>query len=390
MEELFYLSLLIFAGMIMGKTAKKVKLPNVTGYLIAGLILGPSVLKLIPADAVDKLSFISEIALGFIAFSIGGEFKISYFKRVGFTPIVIAIFEALAAVFLVALVLAVAGYELQLAIVLGAIAAATAPAATIMVVNQYRAKGPVTETLLSVVALDDAVALISFGVAVAIANMIGNPEAGSLFLSILDPIVEIFGSLLLGAVLGLVFSYPLKFWKDDGNRLCLLYAFIFLAIAASTHFGFSNLLTCMAMGSILANVSIRSDAILRIQDFVTPPIFLVFFALSGAGLNLSILSDIGLIGIIYVVMRVIGKFVGAWLGAKIMHAEQKIQRYLGWTLVPQAGVAIGLTLVAQTVVPDYAQTIRAVVLCGTMIYEIIGPSLSKWALKKAGEIDPNA
>ena len=380
------LAILLLTGLVFGRLMKLVKMPNVTGYLIGGLIVGPSVLNLVHADALSQLGFISSVALGFIAFSIGSEFKASYFKRVGMTPIVIAILEAMVAVVLVIASLIAFGFDPAFSFVLGAIAAATAPAATIMVIRQYRAKGPVTETLLSVVALDDAVALIGFGIAVAIAQMIENPGSGNLMMQLMDPVIEILGSLGSGAVLGFVLLIPLKFFHDEYNRQALIYAFIFIALFVSSTFGFSDLLTCMAMGAVFANISNESDKVMAIADRLTPPIFMAFFVLSGADLKLSILPSIGLVGIIYVVMRVVGKFLGAWAGAKIMHASEPVQKYLGWALLPQAGVAIGLTVVAQTVVPQYAETVRAVVLCGTLIYELIGPSVSKWALTQAGEI----
>ena len=386
MQQLMSLAILLLTGLVFGRLMKLVKMPNVTGYLIGGLIVGPSILNLVHADALSQLGFISSVALGFIAFSIGSEFKASYFKRVGMTPIVIAILEAMVAVVLVIASLIAFGFDPAVSFVLGAIAAATAPAATIMVIRQYRAKGPVTETLLSVVALDDAVALIGFGIAVAIAQMIENPGSGNLMMQLMDPVIEILGSLGSGAVLGFVLLIPLKFFNDEDNRQALIYAFIFIALFVSSTFGFSDLLTCMAMGAVFANISNESDKVMAIADRLTPPIFMAFFVLSGADLKLSILPSIGLVGIIYVVMRVVGKFLGAWAGAKIMHASEPVQKYLGWALLPQAGVAIGLTVVAQTVVPQYAETVRAVVLCGTLIYELIGPSVSKWALTQAGEI----
>ena len=386
MQELFYLAIILLTGLFFGRLMRYVKLPNVTGYLIGGLLIGPSVLNLVPSNAIDVLGFISSVALGFIAFSIGTEFKASYFKRVGMTPIVIAIFESMVAVALVIITLIAFGFDPAFSFVLGAIAAATAPAATIMVIRQYHAKGPVTETLLSVVALDDAVALIGFGVAVAIAQMISNPGSGNMMAQMIDPLIEIGGSLLSGAVLGFVLLFPVRMFKDEDNRQALIYAFIFIALFVAKQFGFSDLLTCMAMGAIFSNLSNDSDKVMRIADKITPPIFMAFFVLSGANLKLSVLPSIGLVGVIYVVMRVVGKLAGAWFGAKVMKASVPVQKYLGWALLPQAGVAIGLTVVAQSVVPHYAETIRAVVLCATLIYELIGPSISKWALTKAGDI----
>ncbi len=386
MEEIYILSIVLFSGLLAGKIVRLFKLPNVTGYLLAGLVLGPSFLGLVPHDVLSNLGFLSEIALGFIAFSIGCEFKVSYFKRVGFTPVVIALFEALTAVLFVAGGLILAGYDLAFSIVLGAIAAATAPAATIMVIRQYNAKGPLTETLLSVVALDDAVALVGFGIATAVAQMILTHQSGNLLQAIVYPLLEVGGSLLLGGLLGFLFSIPLKYYKEDSNRLSWLLGFVFLAIVAATKFELSVLLTCMAMGGVFCNISRRTTTILKIQESITPPLFLVFFVLSGAELDIRILSSIGAVGIIYLLARSSGKIVGAFIGSTIMKAEPKIQKYLGFTLLPQAGVAIGLSLVAQNIIPEYAQTIRAVVLCATLIYEMIGPSVSKLALKAAGEI----
>ena len=386
MEAFYYLAIVLFSGLIFGKLVNFVKLPNVTGYLIGGLIIGPSFLNLVTSEGLDALGFISSIALGFIAFSIGGEFKASYFKRVGLTPIIIAILESVMAVIFVTGALIAFGFDPALSIMLGAIAAATAPAATIMVIKQYKAKGPVTETLLSVVALDDAVALICFGIAAAIAQMINNPGSANLLVSIMDPIIEIIESLVVGGVLGLLFVLPLRFFKDEDSRQALIYGFVLLALYVAQKGHFSDLLTCMMMGAIFANLSNQSDRVLSICDRITPPIFVAFFVLSGADLNVSILPSIGLLGIVYVVVRVIGKIFGAWLGAKISHADKNIQKYLGFALTPQAGVAIGLTVVAKTIVPTYATQIRAVILCATLIYELVGPSISKWALKQSGEI----
>ena len=298
----------------------------------------------------------------------------------------IAIFEALIAVFLVQGVLIAAGFDPAFSLVLGAIAAATAPAATIMVINQYKAKGPVTETLLSVVALDDAVALIAFGFAVTIAKAISGGTDSSVALSILQPFGEIFLALFIGCIVGLVFKIPLKFFKKSGNRIIIMCGLVFLSSGLAGLCGVSQLLACMATGAMFCNTSGESDEIAKLSDYITPPIFLLFFVVSGAELDISVIPTIGIVGIIYVVFRVMGKMGGAYLGAKIMKAPEAVCRYLGPTLLPQAGVAIGLISVAQTVVPEFAPQIRAVVLCGTMIYEIIGPAVTKITLTKAGEI----
>lgn len=386
LNTILYLSILIFAGLLFGKLAKLIKLPNVTGYLVAGLLVGPSVLGIIPETALAGFDIISEVALGFIAFSIGSEFKLSYFKKVGIAPVIIAILEAMLAVVAVVIGLLIAGFDLPFSLVLGSIAAATAPAATIMVVKQYKAKGPVTETLMSVVALDDAVALMAFGFAVTAAKTMTSTGDTNIVMSILSPFIEIFGSVILGFVLGIAFMLPLRFFHSASNRLIITIGMVFLATGLSDILGLSALLCCMSMGAMLVNVSNSSSELMKLSDNITPPIFLLFFVVSGAELNLGVIPTIGLVGVLYILLRVVGKLVGAWLGAKVTKAPETVSKYLGYTLVPQAGVAIGLTLVAQTVVPEYADTIRAVVLCGTLVYELVGPMISKTALQKAGEI----
>lgn len=391
LNTLLYLALMIFFGMAFGRLAKHCKLPNVTGYLVAGLLLGP-VMRLLPWDiailpenVVSSMSVISSAALGFIAFSVGGEFKISYFKRVGMSPIIIAVFESFFAVVFVVIGLLVAGSSLPFSLSLGAIAAATAPAATVMVIRQYRAKGPVTETLLSVVAIDDATALIFFSAAVSVAKSLSGSDI-SVSEAILSPLYEIGGALIVGFLLGLVFLIPLRYFKKPGNRLSLTVAFVFAGVGIAEYFGFSSLLLCMALGASVANFSSESDAVFSLADSITPPIFMLFFVLSGADLDLSALPGIGVIGVIYLVLRVVGKIFGTAFGAKISKADKAVAKYLGPALIPQAGVAIGLSLVATQVIPDHGAQIRAVILCATLIYELIGPAITKLTLTKAGEI----
>jgi len=387
MNILFYLALILFSGLIFGRLVKFIKLPNVTGYLIAGLIIGPYILNLFPKNIVTDFELISEMALAFIAFSIGSEFKLSYLKRVGLTPIIIAIFEGLTATVLVTGVLVIFGFDIQISLLLGTIAAATAPAATIMVVKQYKAKGPVTETLLSVVALDDAVALIAFGFSMAIVNSMQHPGEGSAIMTVILPLIEIIGSIVLGIILGLLFNIPLRFFKKDSNRLIIVVGFIFLGSAIASMLGLSSLLLCMSMGTALINTSKSGESIFKIVDNITAPIFLMFFVVSGAELDITILPSIGLIGILYVVFRVIGKISGAYIGSTLIKAPETVKKYIGFTLIPQAGVAIGLSLTASQTLPEYGKTIRAVILCATLVYELIGPAMTKIGLKKAGEID---
>lgn len=381
-----YLALALALCLLSSKLMKLIKLPNVTGYLILGLLAGPYCLNLIPEGTVQQLSFIPEIALGFIAFSIGAEFKISYLKKVGKAPVIIAVFEALGAVLVVDLVLIITGNDVPFSLVLGAIAAATAPAATLMVVRQYKAKGPVTDTLLPVVALDDAAALMCFGLSVSVAKAIKQGGGFSFVSTVLTPLGEILGALAIGAVLGIVIVFACKWFTGRGNRLAITYLFIFLCIGICDLLGWSQLLACMMMSAVFANFSKAADVVFEQTDRMTPPIFMMFFFLSGADLNIRILAEVGIIGILYVVFRVVGKMLGAGISAKAVGAPKVVQKYLGFTLVPQAGVAIGLAATAMTVVPDEGPYIRTIILCGTVIYELIGPVVTKLALKKAGEI----
>lgn len=387
---LFYTGLLLCVGLAGAKAIRKFKLPSVTGYLIAGLLFGPYVTKVVPAEVIETLSFFSTVALGFIAFSIGGEFKLSYFKRVGLTPVVIAFTESFGAVFIVIGALLLAGFELPFSIMLGAIAAATAPAATVMVIKQYRAKGILTETLLSVVAIDDATALMAFAISTAIAQSMTSNAGGNILSSMITPIVEIGLALIVGAVLAVIFSLIMKRTTGKNSQLTLTVGFILIAVGLSKTLVISELLTCMAFGAVFTNLYSYSESIMTIADEFTPPLLLLFFVLSGAELNIAILPQIGVVGIIYVVFRVIGKYLGAAFGAKIMKADDKIVKYLGPALVPQAGVAIGLSLVATQVVPAEGARIRAVILCATLIYELVGPAIAKWALTQAGEIAKGA
>lgn len=371
----------------MGRLAKFVKMPNVTGYLIAGLLLGPSFLNIISANMVDGFIVISDIALGFIAFSIGSQFDLNYFKKVGIAPIVIATAEALCAVILVTLVLILFGFDMKLSIMLGAIAAATAPAQTIMVIKQYQAKGTLTSMLMSVVAIDDAIALIAFGFAATIVNVMSSNVQTSIALSVLTPFYEVIISFILGAVAGILMKLIFRWFKKPSNQICIVIASILMTYWLANTVHGSPLLACMALGGVLVNIyRDRIDTVLKTTDTFTPPIFMIFFVISGAGFEVSALPAIGLIGILYVVVRVIGKVAGAWFGGKITKQEDKICKYLGPTLMPQAGVALGLVVVAAKLVPAYADQIQVVILCSTFIYSVIGPIAAKIALVKAGEI----
>lgn len=386
LNTLTYLAICIISCLIAGKIVKQINLPNVTGYLIMGIIIGPCCLKLLPEGVVSDFSIISEMALGFIAFSIGGEFKINYLKKIGKAPIIIAIFESFMAVLCVDVALIVTGHSVPFSLCLGAIAAATAPAATLMVIRQYKADGPVTKTLLPVVAIDDATALMAFGISVAVAKALTAGGESNLLSALLDPIYEIGGAFIFGGLLGVGLAFLTKYYHSRGNRLSGAIAFIFICEGVCDMVGFSSLLACMVMSAVFVNLCNEWDKVFEQVDRITPPLFMLFFLISGADLDIYIIPTVGVVGIIYVIFRVIGKILGSSLGSAISHTEPVVSKWLGFTLIPQAGVAIGLSSIAMQVVPAYGGQIRAVILCGTVVYELVGPIVTKMALTKAGEI----
>ncbi len=385
-EIILEVAIMLISGIVFGRIAKCFKLPNVTGYLIAGLLLGPSVFNVIPETMVNGFAVISDLALAFIAFSVGSEFSISYFKKVGIAPIIIAILEAGMAIVCVTLVCILCGFDVKLSIMLGAIAAATAPAQTIMVINQYKAKGELTSMLLSVVAIDDAVALIGFGFATTIVNMMNSSESINVLMSICSPVLEVLISVVIGGAMSIVMRFVCRFFKKPSNRACIIIAFTAGTYWMAETLGASSLLACMALGAFMTNITNEIDDIMNVTDGFTSPIFMIFFVISGAGFQIAELPGIGVIGLIYVVVRVIGKVFGAWLGGKLTKQSKKVCTWLGPTLMPQAGVALGLIVVAGTAVPAYAGQIRVIILCSTFIYSILGPAVAKFSLVKAGEI----
>ena len=388
MNTLLALSLALIVGLFFSRIIRLIHLPNVTAYLVGGLLVGPSVLGLLPQDAVASLSVLTDVALGFIAYSIGAEFRLSYLRQIGSKPIVITLFEGLCAVALVDVALIAMGFPLPLCLMLGAIAAATAPAATLMVVRQYKAKGALTDLLLPIVALDDAVGLMAFSISSAIAAAIYSGEALTVQSMLISPLLQIAGSLLLGTGIGLVQTLAARFFHSRGNMLSLTIAAVLGGLALCEMWGLSSLLVCMMIGAVMINLSSASSKIIEQCDRFTPPLFMLFFVLSGADLNLSVLPTVGLLGVSYLLFRSLGKWIGAFIGSSLVKAEPNVRKYLGYTLLPQAGVAIGMTQLAMQVIPEYGVTVRAVILAGTLVYELIGPVITKVALTKAGEIAP--
>lgn len=386
MNMLLSMAAAIALGLLLTRIAKKINLPNVTAYLVAGLAVGPYCLNLFDQDALAGVAQITSVALGFIAFSIGGEFKWESLKRVGTKAVIITLFQALAALALVDIVLLVFGFDVPLSITLGAIATATAPAATLMVVRQYRAQGTMTNTLLSVVAMDDAVGLAAFSISLAIAQSLTSGAAPTLYNMLVSPLLEIMLSLVVGGLLGALLSFLMRFFRSRANRLSLMLAAVLAGVALADGYGLSSLLTCMAIGAAMVNLRDDSEMLVEIIDRWTPPLFTLFFVISGAELDLHVLSTVGILGLLYILARSFGKYFGARVGASVVKSEPKIRKYLGLTLLPQAGVAIGMAQVVITKLPEYGAEIRAVVLCATLVYELIGPVITRIALERSGEI----
>lgn len=396
MTTMLGLVLAMVVGLLMTRIMKLFNLPNVTGYLVAGIIVGPYCCNFVNATSLAEISFISTVALGFIAFSIGGEFKLSTIKAIGGKVIVIAIIQAIGAVFMVMgglFILRAINPDLisvPSILVLSAISAATAPAATLMVVKQFKAKGPVTETLLPVVAFDDAIALMVFAVCFGLAKSLTSGAEISAISVVVRPLLEIVVSLAIGGAIGFVLSVVCRFFRSRANRLGWMIACVLAGVGICELLELSSLLTCMMTGAVFCNMREDSVKILDGSERWTPPLFMLFFVISGATLDLAVIPQVGLVGIVYLVCRSIGKYAGAYGSALLMKTDKNVRNYLGITLLPQAGVAIGMaTIVANTEgFDEVAKSVVTVVLCATLIYELIGPVLTKWALAKAGEIDP--
>ena len=380
MQIILCLAAAMICGLLLTRVVKPVHLPNVTGYLIAGLIIGPYCLGIFQESDAAVTDVLTDVALGFIAFSIGGEFRISNIKQVGTSSITITFFQACLATLLVDAALLACGFPAPLSLTLGAIAAATAPAATLMVVRQYHAKGEVTSTLLPVVAMDDAVGLMLFSISLPISQALASNAALTVTSMLLQPL------LAVGAGIGLLIALAMRFFHSKVNRISVAVAAVLLGSALASIWNLSSLLLCMAIGAVLVNLRNDADELLEITDAWTPPLFMLFFVLSGAELDLAVVPTVGLLGVVYMVARSLGKYFGSFLGATIAKSSPNIRKYLGLTLLPQAGVAIGMAQVALNALPEYGTQIQAVVLTATLIYELIGPVITKLALTAAGEI----
>lgn len=410
MSALCSLSICLLAGLLLSRFTKKFGLPAVTAYLIAGLLLGPSCMGAVGVEGlgfptledVSAFRVISQTALGFIAFAIGNEFRLEQLRHMGRAAILIGILQAVITTLLVDL--ALIGIHLwrpemislASALTLGAIAAATAPAATLMVVRQYKADGPLTRLLLLVVAIDDAVGLVLFAVSFGVASALTSGTI-SVVSVVVEPFLEILLSLILGALMGLLLNQLEKYFHSRSKRLSISVGCVALAVAVSSteftvgdvHCGFSLLLVCMMMSTVFCNICDFSEELMGRVDGWTTPLFVLFFVLSGAELDLTILRSpaVLLLGVTYILARSAGKYLGAFGSAALCKCNRETRNYLGITLFPQAGVALGMALTAQSL-PGDGPMVRNIVLFSVLIYELVGPTLTKWALMAAGEIRP--
>lgn len=386
MQVLLYLAIAMAGGLLMTRLTRLVHLPNVTAYLLAGVIIGPCCLKLLNKETVSSLSLITSAALGFIAFSIGDQFKISDLKKIGKTAMLITVFESVGAVILVDCITIALGFPKAECIVLGALAASTAPAATLLVVRQYKASGPLTSILLPVVAADDATGLIAYSISISIAQSIANHDPFSFTHTVLLPIVQIVLALIIGAVMGFLVALSHRYFRSHTNRMSVCIAAVFACVALADRYGLSSLLMCMALGAVYVNMRDDAERILNSIDDWTYPLFMLFFVISGAELDLFSLPKVGLLGVVYIITRFSGKYIGSYIAATIRKCPDVVRKGIGWALMPQAGVAIGMATLAVSQLPQYGSQVLTVILSATLVYEIAGPIATKTALQKAGEI----
>lgn len=389
MNSFLCIGLSLLIGIFMGQLMNMLKIPAVAGYIIAGLITGISGLKIIDSNMIENLSFLSNIALSIIAFNIGSELKVSTLKKLGKSIFIIAVCEAFGAFILVTGVMLLMKLDISTAIILGAVSSATAPAATVMVIRQYKAKGPLTSTLLGVVAVDDAICLMIYAVASAIAKVFIKHQTITFYKVAIHPLMEITFSLIAGAICGILMAYLIKKAKTEAELLAFILSIILLISGIAEKFDLSALLCSMAMGVMVSNVSSNSRKAFSIVDNFSPPIITLFFILAGSRLDVSLLPHIGVIGIAYLVFRIIGKVAGASIGGIISKSPKVVTKNIGLGLLSQVGVAIGLAI---SVSNDFSssnlgQVVITILLATTIITEIIGPIATKSAIIRADEVN---
>lgn len=385
--------LIFILALAVSKLLGRLKIPAVTSYLLLGVLIGPYCIshflpdnfKIVTGALVNATGSVGYFVLGMVAFSLGANFFWREFRKVGREVIVISIAAVVMVSLFVSLAIFLIRQPVSIAIILGAIATATAPMATIMVIREYRAKGSFTSILLQIVAVDDAWGIIVFAVAVAVTKTITFPGIENALAAVLIGVVrEIFGALVLGAIMGTLLSFLSRYSKTQMESLIFTVGFIMIGTGASLKLGCSPLLTNMAMGVIVINLT-RRHILFDVLRRIDWPLYLLFFVLCGASLQLPLLEKLSIMGIVYVIARILGKYAGAYLGGKITHAEEKVKKYMGLGLIPQAGVALGLAIIAKAEFPLYGDLILTTIIATTIVFELIGPFCTKYAVTKAGE-----
>ncbi len=395
-SPLTLVGMVAIVGLYFGFLARKAKLPSLIGFMVLGVILGPSVLHLVGESTMEHLSFVTEVALGFVAFSIGAELSLSSLKRLGIGIVSIIFAESFAAFFIVAGLIYFFWRDPVLALIFGAMAPASAPAGTVAVIQEYKAKGNLTKALYAVVGFDDGLAIIIFGFAFAIAKTLlgaADGEEASIMSMVIVPIKEIALSLALGGGIGLVFCQLVRKLQSSRDMFIVVFGCVLLATGLSLRWHLSLILTNMVVGFVLVNTR-RSSLVHRVTQpllEVMPLLFILFFTLAGAHLKLAALSSLGAVGIVYIVGRSSGKLFGAWFGAVVGKVESKLRKYVGMGILSQAGVAIGLSLIVQHELSqmghaELGSNVLTTITATCIFFEIIGPILAKVALSRAGEI----
>jgi Kef-type K+ transport system membrane component KefB len=383
------LGFILLTALLGGKLVRRLKIPTVTAYLILGIIIGPSGFDLITPGILGSSGLISNIVLGLIAFSIGQNFALDRFRKIGRPVIWMSIFAAVVPWFLISCAFIILLQQpFYIALIFGAISSATAPAATMMVVREYKARGSFTDTLLGIVAIDDAWCLIIFAFSFAVAKALAVHLAGNLLIVkvLLNALLEIIGACILGGVLALVLSYLSRFVNTPSDLLIYTLGFIFLNTGLALYFNFSVLLANMFMAAVLVNIHQVSFKFFDSLRTIDSPLYILFFVLAGANLEMGLLQTLGVLGLAYIVFRTLGKIAGAYLGGAVAQVPRRLRNSMGLALLPQAGVALGVALIAKTEFPERGSIIFSTIVATTVIYEIIGPVLTKISLKKAGEI----
>lgn len=381
------IALVLVFGLIGGRVARRFNLPNVTGYLIGGLFLGPSFLKIITEVDVPVINFVNELALSAIAFNIGGEFLIKTIKKLGKEVFIITVAEVMGVVLLVfSVMFFLMKQEFVFSIIVAAMSAATAPAGTMMVIRQYRAKGKMTDTILPVAALDDALGIMVFGLALSLAKVALGQVTGSTLQLVMAPFIEITLSLLLGLVLGLILTKITEKVNSQEELTSILIFFVLISSGLAMATGLSSLLSSMMMGAVFVNLGHKPARVFNNINTFIPPFNILFFAFAGSSLDLSILGQIGILGLAYVFARMFGKVWGASLGAMVAKSDPVIVKHLGWALLPQGGISIGLSMVVRAQLPEFSDGIVTLILFSVLVFEIAGPILAKVAITNAGEL----